>query len=275
MTISYSSFVPPTGNVAPTVQGTNFKAPFGTTATFSGGNCAPGEYRQYVKGTFRVNGTTLNHVLCGQVILLPTVFQEDGCPSGSCTAYGHRSCPQDPIDQYLPQRATGCQFLMSDTPGFSNIQLGKTYNVDLSFEGKLIDTSRGGAVLVSGAWTTSGRTTVTEILVSASSVGLAATDKIIGVHRARNAESGATELHIVITRPADQPRLDASAIKLSLIDAAGRRTPQSQPPDVYEVGNRTRSTVSIVYTLAPGASTPVTAELRVNAGVVTMKVDNR
>jgi hypothetical protein len=274
MTLSYTSFVPPTGNIAPAVHRTNFNSSFGTTATFSGGNCAPGEYRQYVKGTFKVNGTTLDHILCGSVRLLETVFQEDGCPSGSCTAYGHRSCPQDAIDQYAPDRARGCQFSMSDAPGFSHIEPGKTYNLDLSFEGKLIDTSRGAAVLVSSAWTTSGSTTVPATVATAKTVGLAATDSIVGAHRARNAESGATELHIVIIRPAGQPPLDAAAVPLVLIDAAGRRLPTSQPPSVYEVGGRARSTVSIVYTLA-GASVPVTAELMVNGGLVTLKVDTR
>jgi len=275
MTLTYSSFVPPAGNVAPTVSGTRFNASFGTTATFSGGDCAPGEYRQYVKGTFKVNGTTLRHVLCGAVILLPAVLQEDGCPPGICTAYGYRACSQNPINQYSPVRATGCQYSMNDMPGFSGIQSGKTYNIELSFEGKLIDTSRGGAVLATGAWTVSGSTTALEIPLPASSAGLTATDKIIGVHRAHNEESGAAELHIVITRPAGQPRFDASGIKLILIDAAGRRAPQPQPPEVYEVGSQRRSTVSIVYTLAPGATAPVTAELMVNSGLVTMKVDDR
>src|SRR4051812_831234 len=273
MTLSYTSFVPPTGNIAPALHGTNFNSSFGTTATFSGGNCAPGEYRQSVKGTLKVNGTTLDHILCGSVLMSPTVFQEDGCPSGSCTAYGHRSCPQDPIDQYLPDRATGCQFSMSDAPGFSNISSGKTYNVDLSFEGKLIDTSRGGAVLVSGAWSTSGSTTMSKTM-SATPVGLAPSDRIIGVHHVRNAESGATELHIVIVRPPGQPPLDAAAVPLALIHADGLRTLPSQPPSVYEVGNRARSTVSIVYTLAPGAA-PVNAELMLNGGLVTMKVKAR
>jgi hypothetical protein len=279
MTLTYSSFVPPTGNVAPTLippqNPSSFKASFGTTATFSGGDCAPGEYRQYVKGTFKANGSTVQHVLCGSVILLPAVFQEDGCPPNGCTAYGYRRCPQNPINQYTPLRASGCQYSMNDMPGFSNIQSKTTYNVDLSFEGKLIDTSRGGLVLVTGAWTTSGSTTVEEFQLSASSVGLTATDRIIGVHRARNEETGAAELHVVITRPAGQPRFDAAAIKLTLIDGAGLRAPQPQSPAVYEVGNQTRSTVSIVYTLAAGASTPVKAELEANSGLVTLKVADR
>jgi hypothetical protein len=258
------------------VHGTNFNSSFGATATFSGGNCTPGEYRQYVKGTFKVNGATLDHILCGSVRLLETVFQEDGCPSGSCTAYGHRSCPQDAIDQYAaPDRATGCQFSMSDAPGFRNITPGKTYNLELSFEGKLIDTSRGNAVLVSGGWTTSGSTTVPETVATAKAVGLAATDRIIGVHRARNAESGADELHIVIIRKAGQPPLDPAAVPLMLVDDAGGRLAPSQPPSVHEVGGRARSTVSIVYALDPDAAPPANAELMLNGGLVTMKVNTR
>ena len=82
--------------------------------------------------------------------------QEDGCPSASCTAYGHRSCPQDPIDQYLPQRSNGCEFSMYDAPGFNNITKGKTYNLDLTFQGQLINVTSNTA-LATNTWTTSGR----------------------------------------------------------------------------------------------------------------------
>jgi hypothetical protein len=279
MTVSYSSFTPPTGNVVPAVAGIKFTAPFTTKATFTAGigeTCAPGEYRQYVKGTFKVNGMVLDHVLCGSVKLSTSVYLEDGCPSGSCTAYGHRSCPQDQYDQYLPQRPDGCQFSMYDAPGFTNISTPGNYSLDLSFQGKLINTASGGAVLVSGIWTTTGSTIVKDVLASASvaQFGLAGTDKIIGAHSERNAETGESELHIVITRPPDQPQFNASKMKLSLIDAAGVNAALSAPPAVYEVGGLGRSTVSIVYKL-PSERTPERVALSVNGGQVTMKVEKR
>ncbi len=280
MALSYSSFTPPTGNVAPAVSGIKFNAPFTTTATFTAGSgetCAPGEYRQYVKGTFKVNGTALDHVLCNSVKLLPTVFQQDGCPPSGCTAYGYRACPDHPYNKFTPDRAKGCQFSMYDAPGFNNITAPGTYNLDLSFEGKLVNTASGGAVLVSGSWTTSGSTVVTKALslAAASQLTLAATDKIIGAHVARNAESGANELHIVISRPPDQPPLNGAAFKIAAIDAAGKSVvTHTKPPAVYEVGGPRRSTVSIVYELGSEA-VPAKVALSVNSGQVTLKVENR
>ncbi|KRR23330.1 hypothetical protein CQ14_32435 [Bradyrhizobium lablabi] len=263
--------------MAPTVTGTNFNAPFNVSATFSnpGGTCTPGEYRQLVKGTFKVNGTTLDHVLCGQVKLQPNVLNEDGCPSGSCTAYGHRACPQDPIDQYLPQRGDGCDFMMYDAPGFSNISKGKTYSVDLSFEGRLINTAPGGTILISKTWTTTGSVVTMEPPAVASTTSLQAADKIVGVHLTHNSESGAPELHVVVTRPTGLPPLDAAAITLVMVDAAGHRAKPSRTADVHEIGNRARATASFVYTLGPGEITPASVEMTVHGGQVKMKVEKR
>lgn len=277
MTLSYTSFKTPVGNVAPTVNGTNFNAPFNVTATFSnpGGSCAPGEYRQYVKGTAKVGGTTLDHVLCGSVKLMPNVFQEDGCPSGSCTAYGHRTCPQDAIDQYLPQRPDGCQFSMYDAPGFSNIAKGKSYSLDFTFEGKLINVAAGNTVLATNIWTTTGSAQTMETPPLASTIGLQPADKIVGVHLTHNSESGAPELHVVIVRPGGLPPLDAAAVTLVMVDAAGHRTKPPRPPEVHEIGNSARVTASIVYTLDPGGAKPVRVEMATNGGQVTMKVEQR
>jgi hypothetical protein len=277
VTLSYTSFVPPAGNVAPAVNGTKFNSPFYVTATFSdtGGNCAAGEYRQSVKGTFTVSGTVLDHVLCGSVKLLPNVLLEDGCPSGSCTAYGHRSCPQDPIDQYLPQRNNGCEFKMYDAPGFSNISKGYTYNLDLTFEGKLVNVTAGNAALVTKSWTTSGSKQILETPATTATVGLQPTDRIVGAHLTRNSESGAPELHVVIVRPADLLPLDAAALSLVMVDAAGHRAKPSRAPAIHEVGNSARATASLVYTLGPADITPVRVEMAVNGGQVTLKVEKR
>lgn len=277
MPLSYTSFAPPNGNVAPAVNGTKFNAPFNVTATFSnpGGSCAPGEYRQFVKGTFKVDGTTLDHVLCGPVKLAPTVFQEDGCRPTTCTAYGYRACPQHPYNQFLPQRNDGCDFKMYDAPGFSNISKGKAYSIDLTFEGKLIDTAAGGKVLVAKLWTTSGSAKTMVTPPPASTARLQDADRIVGVHLTHNSESGAPELHVVIARPVGLPPLDAGAIALVMVDAAGHRAKPPRPPAVYEIGNDARATASFVYTLDPRAMTPVRVEMAVNSGQVTMKVEQR
>jgi hypothetical protein len=278
MAVGYTSFTPPSGNIAPSLRTiekqTNFDAPFTVAATFSG-TCGEGEYRQYAKGVLKVNGSTLDFTMCGTIKLQPDVFHEDGCPPTVCTAYGYRTCPAHPYNQYTPDRSTGCQFQSYDAPGFKNVVKGSTYNLDVTFQGTLIDVARGGAVLVSNTWTTTGSTTVTETPVAMAAVGFDKHDRIIGVHLTHNSESGAPELHVVIVRPPGRPPLDAAAMKLEMLDTTGRRATPQHAPAVHEVGNLTRSTVSIVYTLAPGEMPPARVELAMNGGVVKMKVEQR
>jgi hypothetical protein len=274
MAVAYSSFVTPAGNLAPAIHGANFDAPFNCSATFTG-TCSAGEYRQYVMGQNTANGSAVALVLCGAVVLLPAAYQEDGCPSGSCTAYGHRTCPQHPYDRYDPARADGCQFSMYDAPGFKNVVRGTKYVVYFSFQGKLIDTSAGGAVLATKGWTIEGTTTVAETPPTPALVGLSATEKLIGAHTALNLDTGALELHILITRPAGLPGLDGSSMNLSLIDQVGKRSHPSDAPAVHEIGTQSQSTVSIVYTLRQGTTPPSSIELAIHGGVVTMRVRQR
>jgi hypothetical protein len=209
VTLSYTSFVPPAGNTAPAVNGTKFNSPFYVTATFSdtGGNCAAGEYRQSVKGTFTVSGTVLDHVLCGSVKLAPI--------------------------------------------------------------------TAGNAVLVTKSWTTSGSKQILETPATTATVGLQSTDRIVGAHLTRNSVSGASELHVVIVRPADLLPLDAAALTLVMVDAAGHRAKPSLAPVVHEVGGSARATASFVYTLGPADITPLRVEMAVNGGQVTLKVEKR
>jgi hypothetical protein len=213
--------------------------------------------------------------MCGSVKLQPDVFQEDGCPPPRCTAYGYRICPEHAFNQYTPDRSTGCQFQSYDAPGFKNVSKGNTYNLDVTFQGTLIDVAKGGTILVSKTWTTTGSTTVTKVPAAVAAVGFDSHDKIVGVHLTHNSESGAPELHVVIVRPAGRPPLDASAVTLEMLDATGRRATPQRKPAVHEVGNLARSTASIVYTLASGEMTPARIELVMNSGVVTMKVEQR
>jgi hypothetical protein len=273
MALSYTSFVTPTANVAPTLQGTTFNAPFNNSATFSG-DTHLGEYRQYVKGTFSVNGSTLAHLLCGTTYMSAANYLEDGCPPNVCTAYGYRSCPQHPYNQFLPlPRSTGAQFAMYDAPGLSNVTAGSTYAINLSFRGQLINTSTR-AVLVTNDWTAQGSTTVPQNTPKTAPVALAAADKIVGVHRAFNT-SGAAELHLVIARPPGRPPLDPASITLTLIDAAGGRSIPSQSPAVHEFGNKRQATASFVYLLDAGADAPVSVELILRGSVLIMAVKHK
>lgn len=273
MPLSYTSFVTPNGNVAPAVHDRNFNAPFNVSATFSG-DCGQGEYRQYVKGTFKVNGTVLSHILCGPVVLLPGAFQEDGCPPTGCTAYGYRICPAHPCNQFLPSRSDGCEFKMYDAPGFSNVSAGNTYSVDLAFEGKLINAAQRGAVLISKSWTSSG-SIVAESHSTIAGVGLGPADKIVGAFYTHNSDSGTPELHVVVSRKAGLPPLDGASFAVTMLDAAGHRAKPPHPPAVHEVGNLARVTTSVVYALPHGQWTPQRVELAVSHGVVTLRVQQK
>jgi hypothetical protein len=276
MPVGYASFNTPNGaNIAPQLNGPNIEAPFANTAVFNGAPIGNGEYRQSIKGSYVVNGAPLVHYLCPPTQISTAVYQEDGCPNNgsnqSCSAYGYRNCPQNPKDQYLPNRATGPNFSMQDEPGFRNVVAGSTYVLTLSFQGRLIDTSTNN-VLVSQTWTTNGTTIVPANISSAKSVGLAASDKVIQVHIAYNLDSNAAELHVVISRRGGQPPLDPQSVSVTLIDSAGTRKALAGTPAVHEVGNKARTTVSIVYPIDAGTSAPVTVEVTAHGRTLTMPV---
>jgi hypothetical protein len=70
--ISVVSFQTPTGTLVATQNGSSLVAPFSVSATFKapgGGSCSNGEYRQFVKGVFRRNGSDLVHLLCPPTLL--------------------------------------------------------------------------------------------------------------------------------------------------------------------------------------------------------------
>lgn len=275
MTLSYTSFVTPDGAVAPVVSGQAFTAPFTNTAVFAnseGPDCSDGEYRQYVMGYFQVNGSTLTHQLCGTVYMNDTDFQEDGCPSGSCTAYGHRSCPASPLDQYTnPNQATGSNFSMTDAPGFPAMVSGNSYVINLSFVGTLISLSLGTTLAIK-AWTVEG-TAVGPALTTAlpPSVSLRPEDKVIGVHRSRNSLSKAEEVHLVIARKPGSAPLNTSATRLALFDAEGEPVPCG-PGQAHDVVGKGRQTTTVVFPLPLVSKTPVTADLSANGLNVSFQI---
>jgi hypothetical protein len=133
--------------------------------------CAVGEYRQYVRGRFVVNGSTISHDLA------PATGWSGGTPqrmqprpaAGSATEdytedglqqrnvdrhnlrYGYRQGWLFATDQFLPDRQTGCQYRGTDFPGLTGLP-GDTYTIDLDFRGQAIDRGTGSQVLATNDW---------------------------------------------------------------------------------------------------------------------------
>lgn len=267
MPLGYSSFVTPTGNVPPTFSKGRYSASFSNTATFTcgqGETCAVGAYRQFVMGSFAANGSPLLHILCGSVLLSSFVYQEDGCPpNGSscagCTAYGYRACAMSDGGYSNPDQATGSDFWMTDAPGFTNVQAGVQYTINLSFQGKLINTTNSG-VLASQTWTVSGSGTLASA-PAAELVGLSAGDKIVEADLTYNLISHAPEIQVVIRRPPSAAPLSPEALGIALTDADNNAVKSLGAPKGYEIGNRAGSTATLVYTLADDARIPELASL--------------
>jgi len=272
MAIGYSAFTTPAGNLAPTFNNGNFTATFNNTATFTHGQgetCADGEYRQYVKGALSAGGSSVPLTLCAALnTTLSAVYQEDGCPSGTCTAYGHRSCPTSPLDNYTPSQATGCSFSMSDSPGFYNVTAGTAYSVAFEFKGDLINTATN-EVLATNTWTVNGAETApgaVNVMVAAAStaaapVGMRAGDKLVSADLTRNLVTGAREVQLVITRTAFEAPLSPNAVSMILKDENGGVIATLGAPVVHEVGHKGETTAVIVHTLADAAPSPSHAEI--------------
>ena len=227
----------------------------------SGETCAPGEYRQYIMGTYTANGSIVPLLLCGTTYISATVYQEDSCPPPVCTAYGYRACPTGPLDNYTPDQATGCNFYMYDAPGFYNIVAGTTYVLALSFRGQLINTAASNAVLQSQDWTVNGSATTPPSLKSETPMaGLQSNDKIVAVRTSRNVDNGAPEVQVIIARRAGEPPIDPNSIAITLKDARGQTIVPVAPPIVHEVSRRGHSTATMVLTLPQGSVAPFKAE---------------
>lgn len=122
--------------------------------------CAVGEYRQFVRGTIVINGTTISFGMPNAtpgrpaVTLLPRPapgaasdnFQEDGILSanlggGGDFFYGRRLETRGfATDVYQsPDRMTGCEFRGFDSPGFGPHVAGDTFAFDIDFQGQAYD----------------------------------------------------------------------------------------------------------------------------------------
>jgi len=146
----------PSGTLAPTIIGSDFKAPFDMNAMFDAAipcTCALGVYRQEVRGYYKFDGRNLPLELLPGTWIHPTNFQEDGTPSGF--AYGHREQAANGNSLYKPDQAGGCEFHGHDEPGLNGVTPGHTYEVHLDFRGSLKDLSNNSS-LVTQNWSVVG-----------------------------------------------------------------------------------------------------------------------
>jgi hypothetical protein len=158
---SFSSI--PSGAVAASLSGSKLGAPFDMVGNFSATRipctCACGEYRQYIRGYFKKNGSTVTHRLCG-TDLDPTNYQEDCVRIGGTDyKYGYRSLAFATSNFTNPDQATGCRFEGHDNPGITGSS-GDDLEVNLDFIGTLVDTCDGNVVRTSSSWSVTGRATV-------------------------------------------------------------------------------------------------------------------
>lgn len=253
------AFNTPASTFAPVLSGSDFNAPFNVTATFSSdtkGACTDLSYRQYVFGTFAVNSVIVNHWLCQKtnVSLSPSTYLEDGCPpNGSnctgCTAYGYRQCNMT-NDGYFDQSSTS-EFWMYDAPGFTNVQPGKTYAVNLNFKGEIVNT-KTSTLVQQAKWEVTGqvsipKSTTTKHLSAAGAHG----ENPVALAFAKSKEEGPLAI-LSLRRDAGAPGLNPATIHLRLTDAKGHEIKHG-PGVAHEVGNSRRATAHVFYPLPPGA----------------------
>ncbi len=133
-----------------------------------------GEYRQYIRGTFTVNGTNVLHGLppaSGSPAGSPPRnmqpapganpasdnFLEDGLtapPASQNVYYGHRidtAGNSDTTDQFLPDRIPGAQYRGNDFPGLTSVP-GTVYAMALDFRGQSVDRATSDEVLDTAEW---------------------------------------------------------------------------------------------------------------------------
>lgn len=279
--VGYSQFHMPAGNLVPRVTGTRYAAEFTGTAMFTG-KCADGEYRQYVKGEFRVNGSLLQHRLCGNAFLDRENYREDGCPPGhspGVRAYGYRSRAGDPYDQYSPSQADGCHYTMADAPGFNNVTKGEAYKIALQFRATLIDTSDNNKVLFAREWTVNGETTLATLVdipmvdEQPQKVPIAEDDYILSAFQTVNEDTRMPEIHVVIARKPGLPPLDPASIHVEVTGKDDALIP-TEHPVVYEVGDLRNATATAVISL-PRDANATRVRVSSKASAVLLSVDHR
>ena len=100
--------------------------------------CCCGEYRQFVKGFVKVNGTKQKKKLFDGKLLSETEWTEDSDDKGH--PYGHRDVTEAVNDKFIPDRKNGCLYRGFDTPGITDLAVaGKRVQAELEFKGQTFD----------------------------------------------------------------------------------------------------------------------------------------
>ena len=122
-------------------------------------NCSCCDYRQLVKGEFKVKGKKVPLLMNTGVVLSPDELKEDGfgvpTPAGSNPHYGHRDEDNNPAhDRYSnpANRATGCNYDGTDFPGLRDLRPGTAYSFSLEFVGFIEDTCNMISLLPAHHW---------------------------------------------------------------------------------------------------------------------------
>lgn len=148
----------PSGKITASFSGSTLGAPFdmkGSFVTNTPCNCSYGEYRQYVRGYFKSDGTKVTHNLCSNTLDESTYHEDCATSGGTNLKYGYRSIPFGTSNFNNPDQAGGCDFVGWDHPGISGAT-GKSLEVKLEFLGALIDTSSSNKVLKASSWSVEG-----------------------------------------------------------------------------------------------------------------------
>jgi hypothetical protein len=159
---SFSS-IPNNITLPASLVGNKLGVPFDMVGDFTGVpaecSCSCGEYRQYVRGEFTKNGTTLTHALCSNT-LDPTTYHEDcATVSGTDYKYGYRSIVFTNSFFDNPDQSEGCTFHGHDNPGIRGSS-GDEITLNLDFRGELVDVCNSSAVLQTAEWSVAGTATV-------------------------------------------------------------------------------------------------------------------
>jgi hypothetical protein len=257
----------------------NITAPFAMTARFRD-NCACCEFRQYVKGEFKLKGKVVPKLLEPGVLLDKNVFREDGfgavVPAGANQHYGHRSDPNNPVgDRYLnpANRATGCNYAGTDAPGWYRVKNGTAYSIDLTFQGFIIDTCNQVSLAPVHTWTVNcagvalgGPDPLVEVLIETVINGRGA---VLGVYRypgqvltvIGSISNGLGEPFI------DAAEVDISVAGLAVIDSPG---PGELPQSVNVEGG---ATAHALYDFDYPPGSPATVQVSFTYGPETQQFD--
>src|SRR5262245_8346633 len=100
--------------------------------------CCCGEYRQFVKGFVKINGTKQTKTLFNGKALSDKDWTEDSDAKNH--PYGHRDLSEQVNDKFIPDQKNGCLYRGFDTPGLNDPAVaGKRVEAVLEFKGQTFD----------------------------------------------------------------------------------------------------------------------------------------